>query len=542
MARILAVDDSLEQLLAIEMHLRGDEFVVTTATNGRQALELCQQEDFDLILLDVRMPRIDGFETCRRLKSSPRTAFVPVIFLTGHFSSESRRQEAYALGAVDYVQKPVGRDELVARIRVMLRMQLTRNRLTLENARLARELAQVRRCLEDANKDVADLRELAELRAEDADPGDGRADELVRQLESRRAASIPDYREESSYTISGFIGQSESVRVVERMVDRLRSGFRTVLVVGESGTGKEIVARALHFDGPANSTPFIPIHCGAISRDLVESELFGYEKGSFTGAQESHEGLFAAADGGVVFLDEVAEMPLDLQVKLLRVLQLGEIRPIGSTQHRVVNVRVIAATNADLRELVKVGKFREDLYYRLQGVTLELPPLRDRLDDIPLLVEHFLKLGNQQYERDDRPVRGVAGGAMDRLRQYAWPGNVREFEKVFDRVFALGVGELVQEEDLPAELLRKSNPANAMRPATLVPLGGSGGDGVDDEDGRDVAGDGEPSLDIVGQKQAVERRMIEQALQLAGGNKVLAARNLGLPRSTFYRRLRKLGL
>ena len=544
MARILAVDDSLEQLLAIEMHLRGDEFVVTTATNGRQALELCQQEDFDLILLDVRMPGIDGFETCRRLKASPRTAFVPVIFLTGHFSSESRRQEAYALGAVDYVQKPVGRDELIARIRVMLRMQLTRNRLTLENARLARELAQVRRCLEDANKDVADLRELSDLRADDEAEDDGRAGELVRQLESRRAASVPEnreeYRDEPRYTISGFIGQSEAVRVVERMVDRLRSGFRTVLVVGESGTGKELVARALHFDGPANSTPFIPIHCGAISRDLVESELFGHEKGSFTGAQESHDGLFAAADGGVVFLDEVAEMPLDLQVKLLRVLQLGEIRPIGSTQHRVVNVRVIAATNADLRELVRAGKFREDLYYRLQGVTLELPPLRERLDDIPLLVDHFLKLGNQQYEREDRPVRGVTEGAMQRLRQYAWPGNVREFEKVFDRVFALGVGDLVQEEDLPPELLRKSRPGFGSGLATALPEARH--EAVEDDDGPYAEDDAAQSLDLVRQKQAVERRMIEKALQLTGGNKVLAARNLGLPRSTFYRRLRKLGL
>ena len=620
MARILVVDDTPQNLTLIELYLRNTEFEVVTAANGHDALELCFEQTFELILLDVAMPGVDGFEVCRRLKNDARTAFVPVIFLTGRLSDESEKLAAYQLGAVDYIQKPINREELVARIRVMLQLEQVRSRLDRENSLLRRQLEDSQRNIDDQRQLVGDLqqlrRELTDLRAlglivlapgqvvEFADsaavglfpdlevdrpltaaghaaarlarlvdegarsldlqlPGDEEtvravqvrvrdlADQRrllllhdvsrVRGLERRMAdrevldAAAVRPKVERGYSITEFVGRSASVERLADEVGRLRESRSTVLVYGESGTGKELIARALHFDGKNRSAPFIPLHCGAIAPDLIESELFGYEKGAFTGAQQSREGLFQAADGGTIFLDEIGEAPLTVQVKLLRVLQRGEIRAVGSNQARIVDVRILAATNRDLLQMVREGRFREDLYYRLEVVTLHLPSLRERLDDLPLLVEHFLRQCNIRHGRTSRPVRGVSRAAMERMLAYPWPGNVRELENVVERAFALGVGDVLQEEDLPRHVVR-GQPALVPTPVQRQP--------VAFESLRDAGGDGddEGSLDLRTARRHVERQAILRALQECDGDKSAAAQRLGMARSTFYRRLRELGL
>ncbi|MBX3462185.1 MAG: sigma-54-dependent Fis family transcriptional regulator [Planctomycetes bacterium] len=611
MARILVVDDTAQNLALIELYLRGTEFEVVAAASGAEALERCREQAFDLILLDVVMPGLDGLEVCRRLKDDPRTAFVPVIFLTGRFADESERLVAYQLGAVDYIQKPVNRDELVARIRVMLRLEEARSRLDRENAALRRQVetmaeavasgARLQRELQALRSEAAAAREPALLRLDASGVVAGadaavaallpdlrvgarldqgghaaarlaqlvaagvRAADLVvpqpgaaartlyvqvrtqddggcivllhdvgelRAIERRLAEREPvdlvrvaRAPAEPDYTMTGFIGRAPAIDELAAKVARLRQIRSTVLIHGETGTGKELVARALHFDGAHRSAPFIPLHCGAIAPELIESELFGHERGAFTGAERSREGLFRAADGGTIFLDEIAEAPPSVQVKLLRVLQRGEIRPVGASQPLLVDVRILAATNRDLLQLVHEGRFREDLFHRLEVVTLHLPPLRQRLEDLPRLVEHFLAVGNRRHDRLAEPVRAVSQGAMERLLAYPWPGNVRELKNVVERAVALGVGETLHVEDLPAHVVRGEPAASAA-----VVAGGAAAPAP-----TSLAG-------LRRERAAAERQAILQALRDRGGDKVAAAQQLGMARSTFYRRLKELGL
>ena len=618
MARILVVDDTPQNLKLIELYLRGTEFEVVSVTSGYDAIEQSMQRSFDLILLDVVMPGIDGFEVCRRLKNDPRTAFVPVIFLTGRMGDESDKLAAYQLGAVDYIQKPVNREELVARIRVMLRLEDARSRLDRENAALRGQLTRSEQQLAELVVAFEGLKKLSQERAADPAPlvltlssdlviksfeqdvcgslgqlsvgaalatvgevaarvveiiesgvasaplplVDDAGDErelllVIRRMESgdvllllrdvtgerrvERGISdralldmLPESTDEpaeSAYRMTDFMGNSPSISVITGNVARLREKRSTVLIYGESGTGKELVSRALHFDGRYRNAPFIPLHCGAIAPELIESELFGHEKGSFTGAQSAHEGLFRAADGGTIFLDEIAETSPSVQVKLLRVLQRGEIRPVGANQPRIVDVRIIAATNRDLLELVREGKFREDLYYRLEVVTLQLPPLRERIDDLQLLAEHFLHVGNRRHERTEAPVRGFSKGAMNRMMAYSWPGNVRELENVIEGAFALDVGDIVHESDLPERVLKGSL---GLRPSPVQRSGSLSS--------PSLAQPGEQTVNIRGRREAVERDAILDAIRDTNGDKGAAAQRLGMARSTFYRRLKELGL
>ncbi len=341
--------------------------------------------------------------------------------------------------------------------------------------------------------------------------------EILRELERLKRELSGRYR------MSQVIGFSPSLMEVTRMVDSLRQGRATVLIQGESGTGKELVARALHFDGPHADKPFLPIHCGAISRDLIESELFGHEKGAFTGALKKKVGLFKAADGGTIFLDEVGEISPGSQVKLLRVLQEGTFMPVGSNETVQVDVRVIAATNKNLEEEVRAGRFREDLFYRLNVVTIQLPPLRERLDDIPPLVAHFIEKYNVIYGRAERAVRDVSREVLEILQGYHWPGNIRELENVIIRAFELGCGELIQFKDLPPYLQerRKSGPAPGppAPPEKVVEIPR-----------------GRVSL------EEYEKMALIAALEKAGGDKAKAARELGIGKSTLYRKLKKLNL
>ena len=617
MARILVVDDTPQNIRLIELYLRETEFEVESAAGGLEAIDRAMRGAYDLILLDVVMPGIDGFEVCRRLKNDPLTAFVPVIFLTGRMSAESDKLAAFKLGAVDYIPKPVDREELVARVRVMLRLEGARSRLDRENVGLRAELARAQRRAAETEASLAELQRLcgrgdagalvvvalgpdrvvrsveawhaaapsalsvgaaleqcgelggALTRVLDAgvseaavtvtadggaavdlrvgvrpDAGGGAVLALqdvtgpaaiARHLTDRALAAPPSGEsaaEGPAYRMTDFVGDSEAVAQVSSRVDSLRHKRSTVLIYGESGTGKELVARALHFDGKHRNAPFIPLHCGAIAPELIESELFGYEKGAFTGADSSSEGLFRAADGGTIFLDEIAETSLSVQVKLLRVLQRGEVRPVGANKPRIVDVRIIAATNRDLLELVQEGKFREDLYYRLEVVTLQLPALRDRLGDLSVVAAHFLEVCNRLHDRGDQPVRGFSQAALDCMHAYSWPGNVRELENVIEAAFALDVGDIVQLEDLPA---RMRGGAPGLRPK---PVQRGGGETARGPRGAVVT----PIRDLRDHRVAAERDAIEQALRHAEGDKLSAARQLGMARSTFYRRLKELGL
>ena len=618
MARILVVDDTPQNIRLIELYLRETEFEVESAAGGLEAIERAMRGAYDLILLDVVMPGIDGFEVCRRLKHDPLTAFVPVLFLTGKMSAESDKLAAFKLGAVDYIQKPVDREELVARLRVMLRLEGARSRLDRENVGLRAALARAQRRAAEAEASLAELRrlcgqqgagalvvvtlgpdrlvrsveawhaaappalsvgaalaqcgELGDAVARVLDEGASQATvtvtidggaavdlrvgvrqdagggavvalqdvtgpaAIVRHLADRALAAPPPSLESAAagpaYRMTDFVGDSEAVAQVSSRVDSLRHKRSTVLIYGESGTGKELIARALHFDGKHRSGPFIPLHCGAIAPELIESELFGYEKGAFTGADSSSEGLFRAADGGTIFLDEIAETSLSVQVKLLRVLQRGEVRPVGANKPRIVDVRIIAATNRDLLELVQEGEFREDLYYRLEVVTLQLPPLRERLGDLSALAAHFLEVCNRRHDRGDHPVRGFSQAAIECMHAYSWPGNVRELENVIEAAFALDVGDIVQLEDLPA---RMRGGAPGLRPK---PVQRGGGEAAGGPRGAVVT----PIRDLRDHRVAAERDAIEQALRHADGDKLAAARQLGMARSTFYRRLKELGL
>jgi two-component system response regulator HydG len=305
----------------------------------------------------------------------------------------------------------------------------------------------------------------------------------------------------------GLVGASERMQRVHRLIAKVALQRHPVLILGESGTGKELVARSIHAQGPCHDKPFVPVDCGALTPTLIESELFGYVRGAFTGATQSRQGLLAAADGGTVFLDEVAELPFELQAKLLRALQEREIRPLGSTTRVRLDARIIAATNLDLDAAIKRGAFRKELYFRLNVVSIKLPPLRERSSDIPALVRYFL----DRYGGEQSGVSGVAEEVMTRLLSYDWPGNVRELENCIQRALALGSGPELQMKDLPTNLLYLV-PGPSPQAKSLITL------------------------------QELEKKAILQALEATGGDRLRAAKLLGIGKTTIYRKLKEYGL
>ncbi|MBE0500137.1 MAG: sigma-54-dependent Fis family transcriptional regulator [Desulfuromonadales bacterium] len=382
--RILVVDDevSMRDVLSIMLHREG--YHVDAAADGAQAVKQLQENRYDLVISDVQMPRMDGLQLLQHLRErSPDTV---VIMITA-FSSTEQAVEAMKQGAYDYIIKPFKNEE----IRIVIKNALERKMLREENLQLKKEL-------------------------------------------------------EKRYSFAGLIGKSKPMQVVYTLVEKVADSRVNVLVTGESGTGKELVARAIHYQGERKGEPFIPINCGAIPENLLESELFGHEKGSFTGAIRQKEGLIESASGGTLFLDEIGELPAMMQVKLLRVLQEREIRRVGGTRNIPVDIRLIAATNKDLEAEVAQGKFREDLYYRLNVVPVHIPPLRERREDIPLLIEHFIAQTAGEVKMQ------VSDGAMRRLLDYAWPGNVRELENIIERCLVLGGGDELDESALPTQM------------------------------------------------------------------------------------------
>ncbi len=449
---ILVVDDDDAHRSMLRTMLRSWGFAVEEAADGDEAVALVRERAFDAVLTDVRMARMDGIHALKAmLEYNPA---LPVVLMTA-FSSVETAVDALRLGAYDYLVKPLDFDLL----RETLEQCIERSRHSVENRELRRQLTEAA-----ASEEII-----------------GRSDALKRML--------------------GFI---ETVAPTEA----------TVLVTGESGTGKELVARALHAASARADKTLVTVNCAALAETLLESELFGHEKGAFTGADRRREGRFVQANGGTLFLDEIGEMPLQLQAKLLRALQQGEIQRVGSDTPITVDVRVIAATNRDLRQEVQEKRFREDLYFRLNVISIEVPPLRRRGEDIPLLAAYFLQ---RFAERNRKSIKGFSPQAMDSLLRYPWPGNVRELENAVERAVILCNGDLVTGAELP------DNIAHA----------------APQEEGPAQ----QESLSLAGMAlELVERRAIEDTMRQTGDNKSEAARRLGITRATLHNKLRKYGL
>jgi DNA-binding NtrC family response regulator len=442
---ILVVDDDAVARQLLADALRKDGYEVEVAGGGAEAVALGREKRFDVVLTDIKMGEVDGLAVLREFRQrSPETA---IVLLTA-FGSMDGAVEAIKQGAYDYLAKPFKKDE----IRLVVRRNLEHSRLVRENARIRGEL-----------------------------------------------------RERQG---SALIGSSPAMLEVYKLIARVSSGRSTVLLEGESGTGKELVARAIHANSSRRDRPFVPVNCAALTETLLESELFGHEKGAFTGAVAAKRGLFEAADQGTLFLDEIGDIGPALQVKLLRVIQEQEVRHVGGTASVKVDVRIIAATNRDLARMVKEGKFREDLFYRLNVVRIVLPPLRERREDIPMLAHHFLQ---KIATANNQPVRGFVPETMALLERYRWPGNVRELENVIERTVSLAPGPLIVPDDLP-EAVRKAEAASPRHDEGLLTL------------------------------EEVEKRHLIKVLRETGGNKVQAAKVLGIDRRTLYRMAERFGI
>ncbi|MDI9570455.1 MAG: sigma-54 dependent transcriptional regulator [Pseudomonadota bacterium] len=474
---ILVVDDDRAHRTMLKTLLSGWGYLIREADDGDTAIAAVRERPFDLVLMDIRMLRISGLEALVEIKAI--NPAIPVIVMTAYASLETA-VEAVKKGAYDYLQKPLDFDEL---------------RLKMERAMEHRRLKEENVLLKESLGARFDRRNLI-----------GSAPVMARLLET---------------------------------VAQVAPSEATVLISGESGTGKEMIAGAIHFNSPRREGPFVKINCAAITETLLESELFGHEKGAFTGADRRKEGKFRQADGGTIFLDEVSEMSLPMQVKLLRVLQEREFTRVGGGEVVKVDVRVIAATNRDLAEEIASGRFREDLFYRLNVVALTAPPLRERREDIPILAQRFLE---HFAEKNHRRIKGFTPQALDRLRRHPWPGNVRELMNAVERGVVLSRGDYLEE----AELSLSTTPGAAPEPPAPADAGADSGlGGVAAATGAAIpplpaaggtTGEGRPvSLD------EVEREAIIRTLAEAGGNKSEAARRLGVTRRTLHLKLKKYG-
>ncbi|MFW5930471.1 MAG: sigma-54-dependent transcriptional regulator [Desulfosalsimonas sp.] len=452
---ILVVDDDPGHRTTLKTVMKSWTYSIGEAEDGRKAVEMAKQTPFDLILMDVRMAVMDGIDALIKIKSY--NPAIPVIIMTAYSSVDSA-VEAMKAGAYDYLTKPLDFDEL---------------KLTIERA-----LEHTR--LKDENKN------------------------LKEQLKS-----LTDTRQ--------IVASSREMKSVLEMVATIAPTEATVLITGASGTGKELIARAIHSNSNRGKGRLVAVNCAALTESLLESELFGHEKGAFTGADRRREGKFVQADKGSLFLDEVGEMSMSMQAKLLRVLQEGEIQRVGGDASISVDVRVITASNKNLSQMVAEERFREDLFYRLNVVNIHVPSLAKRTDDIPVLAQHF---ANLYAERNRKKIKGFTPQAMDRLLKHAWPGNVRELENVVERAVILSPGEYITEKDLPLNI--SGTGTEQQQEAAAYPESG--------------LSNSASSLD------EMEKSAVVSAIHRAGGNKSEAARLLGITRRTLYNKIEKYGI
>jgi len=444
-ASILVVDDEKDICKALNFILSKEGYAVKEAYNGEMAIDLIKQENFDIVMTDIKMEKKDGFDVLRETqKISPVTA---VIMMTS-FGSVGSAVEAMKAGATDYITKPFINDE----IRLTVKRIVGNKNLEMEN-------------------------------------------QILRQELSQRPAAF-----------SAIIGKSDAMVKIFALMEKVIPSKTNILITGESGTGKGLVAQAIHESGPRKDKPFISINCGAIPENLLESELFGHKKGSFTSANEDKKGLITMANGGTLFLDEIGEMPLALQVKLLHVIQTRELTPVGDTRVITVDVRVIAATNADLAQRVKENRFREDLYYRLNVIEIDMPPLRGRRDDIPVLIKHYMAIFAKEAGKS---IKDIDYEAMQAMLAYDWPGNIRELGNTIERAVVLADGDTITIHDLPDRL-------------------------------RTLDLEGVPTSSLRQALDSYEREYIKRSLTEHKGNKETTAEALGVDLATLYRKLKKL--
>ena len=446
--RLLAVDDEAPMLKWLADVLEGEGYEVRTAKRAAAADQICRTWHPAVVIVDLVLPDLDGIELLRQLKSrQPETEFV---VLTGH-GSIPKAVEAMQAGAHSFVEKPIDPTRLLATLRVAL----DRRALSLENRALRKEL-------------------------------------------DRR------------FTFGDIIGKAACMQEVFSLIQRVGPTDANVLIVGESGVGKELVANAIHASSRRANGPFVKINCASFPKELIESELFGYQKGAFTGATTNRSGLLKAASGGSLLLDEIGEMPANLQTRLLRVLQTREFRPVGSNQTETVDFRLISATNADVETALRDGRLREDLYFRINTITLRVPPLRDRVEDLPLLCQHFLEKFSTRHRRH---ITGITPSAYEALLHHQWPGNVRELEHTIERGVLVTASSEIRPEDLPEQIGSTSRRAGTTDTAL-------------------------PNVTL----EELERIALIQVLERTKGNKTEAAQQLGLYRQTLYSKIKKYGL
>jgi len=444
--KILVIDDDIEMCELLSDVLKGAGWSVMTISDSLEASRILRKEEFDVIITDLKMKGLKGLDLLEEArKMAPLT---PVIIITAFGTIESAIK-AMKMGAYDYVTKPFRTDEIVLTVKKAL-----------ENRLLKKEVVR-----------------------------------LKKEVETR-------------YHFHRLTGKSPSMQKIYDLIERISGSSNNVLITGESGTGKELVAKAIHYSGSRKGGPFIAVNCAAIPETLLESELFGYRRGAFTDAKADKKGLLFEATAGTIFLDEITEMPLMLQAKLLRVIEEREVRPLGDTHAHPIDVRIISSSNRDMKDVIHQGRFREDLYYRLKVIDIELPPLRERREDIPLLVEHFVERFGQEPKKR---VSSVSEEALKALINYTWPGNVRELENVIQRAIALCQHDVILPEDLPASILQEPK-ENLLEK------------GVRENYTMDQL-----------EKEYVRRVLIE-----VGGNKSKAAQILGFDRKTLYRKLEEL--
>jgi len=450
-ATVLLAEDDRSTRSSLSQFLKGLGYEVVEASTGHEAMEHLSARPFDIVVTDLMLPGVGGLEILRALQTdAPGTVG---IVITG-FGTVQNAIEAMRLGVFEYLLKPINFDEL----QIVLERALEFQRLRKENRQFKREV-------------------------------------------------------QRQFGLQNLIGHSDAMRRILDLIEKVADSDSTVLIYGESGTGKELVARAIHYRSDRMDKPLVPINCAAIPSDLLESELFGYEKGAFTGAHRTKIGRFEYANGGTLFLDEIGEMSPQLQVKLLRVLQEKSFERLGGVRPIQVDVRIIAATNRDLEKAIEEGKFREDLYYRLSVIPIHIPPLRERKEDIPLLVEHFLEKFNIEKGRS---VSGVSPKAMEKLTEYSWPGNVRELENLIERLVVLKRTGTIEVEDLPEKI--RFGPARDPLGAIVLP---------------------EEGIRLEETIHRLERELILQALRRTRGVKKEAAELLGMKRTTLIQKMKR---
>jgi DNA-binding NtrC family response regulator len=457
--KILVVDDEENIRTIIKRSFQKEGYTVFTASSGNEALQELTKNSFDLVITDLKMPDGDGINLIKQIHSLYPDTMVMVI--TAYASTESA-VEAMKAGAIDYIVKPINIEEL----RIIVRNALEKKTLQEENLRLKRELYE-------------------------------------------------------KYSFHNIIGKSKKMKEIFTLIEKVSPTNSTVLITGESGTGKELVAKAIHYSSLRKDQPFVSINCGALPENLLESELFGHVKGSFTGAYTDKKGLFEIAHKGTILLDEISEMSLWMQVKLLRVLQEKKIRRVGGTEEKEVDVRIIASTNVDLNERIREGKFREDLFYRLNVIRINIPPLRERKEDIPLLIEHFIKIYNQ---RTGKNIRGIKEDALKILQSYHWPGNVRELENCIERAVVFETSDFITtdsiDENIKLAVLSNSFPLPPIPSFTI----------------------GEEGIDFEGYIDLVRKKIIEEALAITNNEFLKASKLLKMSYRSLRYYIKKLGI